>query len=108
MDISNSGKKLTQNTAYVRLKRNLDKSLTQDSSHLTLHTWRHTYCSNALRMGVPLEVVAKQVGHKSPLTTFLIYVHNTWEEMLEVRKKYDHYLEPALRYLQRRTNKWTI
>jgi integrase len=105
--INNRGKKLTQNTAYVRFKRNLEKTLPQLTKDFTLHTWRHTYCTNALLEGVRLEIVSKRAGHKSPLTTFLIYVHNTREDMLDIRKKYDHYIEPALKYLQRRTNKWT-
>ncbi|HYE83727.1 MAG TPA: site-specific integrase [Clostridia bacterium] len=103
--INNSGEKLTQNTAYIRFKRLLGKSLNEIKKHITLHSWRHTYCTNALKQGTSIEEVATQVGHTSTYTTYLIYVHNTKEDMIKVREKYTHYMEPALKYKQRRFSK---
>jgi integrase len=41
---------------------------------LSLHGLRHSYASNALRAGVPVEVVAARIGHAQVSTTLDIYV----------------------------------
>jgi integrase len=41
---------------------------------LSLHGLRHSYASNALRAGVPVEVVAGRIGHAQVSTTLDIYV----------------------------------
>jgi integrase len=40
---------------------------------LSIHGLRHTYASLALRGGVPVEVVSKQLGHASPASTLTQY-----------------------------------
>jgi integrase len=41
---------------------------------LSLYGLRHSYASNALRAGVPVEVVSGRIGHAQVLTTLDIYV----------------------------------
>jgi integrase len=41
---------------------------------LSLHGLRHSYASNALRAGVPVEVVSGRIGHAQVSTTLDIYV----------------------------------
>jgi integrase len=41
---------------------------------LSLHGLRHSYASNALRAGVPVEVVSGRIGHAQISTTLDIYV----------------------------------
>ena len=59
------------------------------SEKFTFHGLRHTYASYLLMSGVSLEVVAKQLGHKSILTTVQTYGHlsDSFREQ-EVRSKF--------------------
>jgi len=41
---------------------------------LSLHGLRHSYASNTLRAGVPVEVVSGRIGHAQISTTLDIYV----------------------------------
>jgi len=41
---------------------------------LSLHGLRHSYASNALRAGVPVEVVSGRIGHAQISTTLDLYV----------------------------------
>lgn len=40
-----------------------------DLGDVTIHDLRHSYASDALMSGVPIEILAKVLGHKSPRTT---------------------------------------
>jgi len=91
--VSNRGTKLKQNTAYVRFKRNLYISCPEIANNITLHSWRHTFCTNELLNGTPVEFVAKIVGHKNSKTTFDIYIHYSGDYMEEIRKKYTNYMQ---------------
>jgi integrase len=54
------------------------EALIQDGEalpHLTPHDLRHTYATLALRSGVPVEVVSKNLGHADIATTYRIYRH---------------------------------
>ncbi len=54
------------------------EALIQDGKplpHLTPHDLRHTYATLALRSGVPVEVVSKNLGHADIATTYRIYRH---------------------------------
>jgi integrase len=54
------------------------EALIQDGEallHLTPHDLRHTYATLALRSGVPIEVVSKNLGHADIATTYRIYRH---------------------------------
>lgn len=44
-------------------------------SDLVFHWLRHTYASDLVRRGVPLEIVAKQLGHASSITVSKTYGH---------------------------------
>lgn len=95
--VSNRGSKLKQNTAYKRFKNTLKNACPECIDDITLHSFRHTFCTNEIMKGVPLEIVAKIVGHKSPKTTFDLYVHYSGERMEKVREKYSHYLTNKLK-----------
>ncbi|GAA4022871.1 site-specific integrase [Deinococcus rubellus] len=45
------------------------------------HDLRHTYATLALRHGVPVEVVSKNLGHGSPAITFTVYRHVLDDEL---------------------------
>ena len=44
------------------------------------HWYRHTYATEMLRTGAPVEVVSKLLGHASVTTTVGIYGHLTVED----------------------------
>lgn len=45
------------------------------------HDLRHTYATLALRQGVPVEVVSKNLGHGSPAITLTVYRHVLDDEL---------------------------
>lgn len=100
--ISNHGTKLNQNTAYKRFKRTLEKACPESINDITLHSWRHTFCTQLLLEGIPMELVAKMAGHRSRKTTFKTYIHYSGEHMQEIRKKYSHYMETELPNMNQR------
>lgn len=91
--VSRSGTKLSQNTAYVLFKRILERCYPFTSEKLTLHSFRHTFCTNEIKKGTPLEFIAKVVGHKSPQTTFETYIHISGLAEKDIRLKYSKYVE---------------
>ena len=48
----------------------------------SFHTLRHTYATNMLEAGADLELVSKQLGHNSIVTTAKYYSH-----VLDKRKR---------------------
>ena len=83
--ITNRATKLSQNTAYERFKRTLEKACPESVDKLTLHSFRHTFCTKELLNGTPLELVAKMAGHADPVTTYKINVHYSDEDIREIR-----------------------
>jgi len=47
----------------------------------TVHLLRHTHATDLLRAGVPIEVVAKLLTHRSSVTTSQTYIHLTPEDL---------------------------
>jgi site-specific recombinase XerD len=41
----------------------------------TAHMLRHSHATGMVRQGVPIEVVARLLTHRSPATTSQVYVH---------------------------------
>jgi integrase len=57
-------------------KRPMDKAcIESDVSGVTFHILRHTYASQAVMNGVPVAVVAEQLGHKDTRITERHYAH---------------------------------
>jgi len=48
--------------------------------HTRLHDLRHLHATELLRLGEPLHVVAKRLGHKDPMVTASIYAHVSDEQ----------------------------
>ena len=61
-------------TAHGRRSFALDPATAAGLPRLSLHGLRHSYASNALRAGVPVEVVSGRIGHAQVSTTLDIYV----------------------------------
>ena len=56
---------------------------------------RHTHATDLIRAGLPIEMVAKRLGHKSIETTKTIYEHLTSEDIKNELKKHasrNHFL----------------
>ncbi len=53
----------------------------------TAHMFRHAHATNMLRAGIPIEMVAKRLGHKSIETTNAIYAHLTSEDIKNALKR---------------------
>lgn len=87
--ISNSGKQLTQNTAFKQFKRTLSKIGLNRQKDLKPHSYRHTWATTEILKGVPIELVAKALGHKDSKTTEKIYFHLTSGRLVEIREKAD-------------------
>ncbi len=59
--------------------------------HVKIHDLRHSFASNLINTGVPINIIAKLCGHSSPEITFKIYSHlfpNTGEEVIQGLEKY--------------------
>ena len=48
--------------------------------HTRLHDLRHLHATELLRLGEPLHVVSKRLGHKDPMVTATIYAHVSDEQ----------------------------
>lgn len=57
---------------YDHLSAMLEKA---SLPRVRVHDLRHTYASHLIADGVPLPVVAKQLGHASPAITMQVYAH---------------------------------
>lgn len=59
--------------------------------HVKIHDLRHSFASNLINSGVPINIIAKLCGHSSPEITFRIYSHlfpNTGEEVINNLDQY--------------------
>lgn len=61
----------------MKYKLNLD-----DDNNITIHTLRHTFCSNLIQKGVPITTIQKLANHKK-LTTTMRYAHLSNKELEE-------------------------
>lgn len=61
------------------LRRNFGKDA--NGEYLTPHSIRHTFATNALRNGVPLEVISKLLDHQSVSTTLRVYAKFSTEQI---------------------------
>lgn len=59
----------------------------QNGETISPHSLRHTFATNALRAGVPLEVVSKLLDHKSPATTIKVYARFSDAQIDDAIKK---------------------
>jgi integrase len=48
--------------------------------HNRLHDLRHLHATELLRLGVPLHVVSKRLGHADPMVTATVYAHVSDEQ----------------------------
>ncbi|MGF7060381.1 tyrosine-type recombinase/integrase [Brassicibacter mesophilus] len=95
--ISNRGNKLSQNTAYKRFKEKIRKCDPILSNNLTLHSFRHTFCTKEMTKGIPIEFIAKMVGHSSPRVTFETYIHLCGLSEQEIVDRYSTYIKTGER-----------
>lgn len=58
-----------------------------DGELLSIHSLRHTFASNAIRSGVPVEIVSKLLDHKSINTTLSVYSRFSQEQIDEAVRK---------------------
>ena len=61
------------------------------------HWYRHTYATEMLRTGVPVEVVSKLLGHASVTTTVGIYGHLTVEDARALLERAGWFADTAVR-----------
>jgi integrase len=67
------------------LRRNFGKDA--NGEHLTPHSIRHTFATNALRNGVPLEVISKLLDHRSISITLRVYAKFSTEQIDDAVEK---------------------
>lgn len=60
---------------YKYVCREIDKIYGTHISETSVHTLRHTYCTNLINRGVSLKTVQYLLGHKDATTTLNIYTH---------------------------------
>jgi len=77
--ISQRSGKLHRDTVNYML-RNCGEKL---GFHIYPHKFRHTFCSQLLKKGVPLTTVSKLAGHSSIQTTARFYINTNRQDKLE-------------------------
>lgn len=73
-----NGFKIDYNKCYYLFKL-MKKELNLDK-HITIHTLRHTFCSNLIQKGVPITTIQKLANHKK-ITTTMRYAHLSQEQL---------------------------
>ena len=58
-----------------------------NGENLSIHSIRHTFATNAIRNGVPLEVISKLLDHKSISTTLRVYARLSNEQIMDGLEK---------------------
>lgn len=66
--------------AILRIVRKMGKEL---GIKIYPHKFRHTFCSNLLKKGVPLTTVSKLAGHSSIQTTSEYYINTSRKDKME-------------------------
>jgi integrase/recombinase XerD len=64
-----------QAMAYPAVHRLIGRIAARTGIGFTAHTLRHSHATGMVRQGVPIEVVARLLTHRSPATTSQTYVH---------------------------------
>ncbi len=66
---------------YDALRKLIARLRARTGIEFTAHMFRHTHATELLRAGVPIEVVAKLLTHRSAVTTSQTYIHLTPEDL---------------------------
>jgi integrase len=66
---------------YDALRKRIARLRARTGIEFTAHMFRHTHATELLRAGVPIEVVAKLLTHRSAVTTSQTYIHLTPEDL---------------------------
>lgn len=85
---------LSKDTAsyrYRRLVKAIDAEYGTNLSETSIHSLRHTFCSNLINAGVNLKVVQYLMGHKNITTTMDIYAHITDDSVSQEMIKLETY-----------------
>jgi integrase len=80
---SNNLKKIASPCSYAAVKDMFSRLSKKTGVKVTPHMLRHTHATTLLRNGVPIELVARRLGHKSIETTKSTYEHLTANDMRE-------------------------
>ncbi|MBL4704315.1 MAG: tyrosine-type recombinase/integrase [Flavobacteriales bacterium] len=70
--------------SYARIKTIFNALSKKSGIHVTPHMFRHTHATELLREEVPIEIVAKRLGHRSLETTRQMYEHLTAADMRKI------------------------
>jgi len=54
---------------------------------IPLHSARHTYITRALHVGIPIDIVSRQAGHRSVATTIDMYSHDDEKTLEEAARQ---------------------
>ncbi len=76
--INFNGFKIDYNKCYYLF--NLMKKELNLDDQITIHTLRHTFCSNLIQKGVPITTIQKLANHKK-ITTTMRYAHLSQEQL---------------------------
>jgi len=93
--VNSRGTELNQNVAYKKLKETLKKTNIQSDriNKITLHVYRHTCASHLFYTGIPIEFIAKVLGHKNSEITEKIYIHIIEEMKIQENEKINENIE---------------
>ncbi len=87
---------LHQNTVRNRFKKILGEA--KINSGVRIHSLRHTYVTNRLSLGHPLEQVSKEAGHSSVEITSTVYSHWIPDKTADMINELDLIGLPAARH----------
>lgn len=83
--LNRRGKRLTRNMVFLILKDLVHKA--GISTHVSPHTFRHSFATHMIEGGADLRAVQEMLGHES-ITTTEIYLHLDREYLREVHKTF--------------------
>jgi integrase/recombinase XerD len=66
--------------SYSAVASLIERLRVRTGIELTAHTFRHTFATELLRKGTPVEIVRELLGHASVATTVGTYAHLTVED----------------------------
>ena len=79
--VQSRSRRVGEPITYASVHKLVEQLRNRTGIDFTVHSLRHTHANELIRSGVPIEVAASLLTHRSPVTTSQIYVHLGVEDL---------------------------